>query len=221
MSTRGSGGRPSTRSPTMLRWISSVPPRIEIDGAVRNSVCHSPALGDAVGAEERQRGVGGRLERPRCRAASRPTPRARARPRARCRARARVVSRDDLGVDVHAASSASRTRRVARRTCAGEVEQAAPTARPARCSTGADRAPLVRERGARDAPAVADAARCGRRRAPTTSSRNTSLKCASPFICRSGRTSTPSACHVDGERGDARVLRRRRVGAGEQKPHRE
>ena len=30
-------------SPTMLRWISSVPPRIDIDGAVRNSVCHSPS----------------------------------------------------------------------------------------------------------------------------------------------------------------------------------
>ena len=41
-SRRGSSGRPSTRSPTMLRWISSVPPRIESDGAVRNSVCHSP-----------------------------------------------------------------------------------------------------------------------------------------------------------------------------------
>src|SRR5581483_3866686 len=28
-STRGSRGRPSTRSPTMLRWISSVPPPID------------------------------------------------------------------------------------------------------------------------------------------------------------------------------------------------
>src|SRR3982074_3707310 len=37
-SSRGSSGRPSTRSPTILRWISSVPPRIESDGAVRKSV---------------------------------------------------------------------------------------------------------------------------------------------------------------------------------------
>ncbi len=34
LSTRGSGGRPSTRSPTMLRCTSSVPPRIDSDGAV-------------------------------------------------------------------------------------------------------------------------------------------------------------------------------------------
>ena len=37
-SRRGSPGRPSTRSPRMFRWISSVPPRIDIDGAVTVSM---------------------------------------------------------------------------------------------------------------------------------------------------------------------------------------
>ena len=32
-STWGSRGRPSTRSPRMLCWISSVPPAIEVEGA--------------------------------------------------------------------------------------------------------------------------------------------------------------------------------------------
>src|SRR4029450_8822679 len=40
-SARGSSGRSTPPPPMMLRWISSVPPRIDIDGLVRNSVCHS------------------------------------------------------------------------------------------------------------------------------------------------------------------------------------
>ena len=85
-SRRGSSGRPSTRSPTMLRWISSVPPRIESDGAVRNSVCHGSVRGQRVGAEDARargscsRGTCG------CRAASARSPRARAARCARCRA---------------------------------------------------------------------------------------------------------------------------------------
>ena len=48
-----------------------------------------------------------------------------------------------------------------------------------------------------------------------TSSRNTSLNSASPVISRSGRTSMPGAAHVDQEVGDALVLGRVRVGAGQ------
>ena len=44
------------------------------------------------------------------------------------------------------------------------------------------------------------------------------MKCASPFIWRSGRTSTPRPVQVEPERGDAAVLRDRRVVAREQQP---
>ena len=49
-----------------------------------------------------------------------------------------------------------------------------------------------------------------------TSSRNTSLKWASPVIWRSGRMSMPGVRHVDEEVGDALVLGRVGIGAGEQ-----
>ena len=42
------------------------------------------------------------------------------------------------------------------------------------------------------------------------------MKCAAPVIWRSGRTSTPSRAHVEQEERDAPVLRRVRIGAGEQ-----
>ena len=35
----GSLGRPSTRSPTMLRWISAVPPQIVSEREKKNSDC--------------------------------------------------------------------------------------------------------------------------------------------------------------------------------------
>ena len=49
-----------------------------------------------------------------------------------------------------------------------------------------------------------------------TSVKNTSLKCAPPVICRSGRTSMPGVLHVEHEVGDPVVLRHARVGADEQ-----
>src|SRR4029453_11005508 len=42
LSTRGSPGSPSTRSPRMLRWISDVPPSIELARDRRNILRASP-----------------------------------------------------------------------------------------------------------------------------------------------------------------------------------
>ena len=42
LSTRGSPGRPSTRSPITLRWICSVPPPMRLLHCIRNCCCQYP-----------------------------------------------------------------------------------------------------------------------------------------------------------------------------------
>ena len=133
-STRGSSGRPSTRSPTMLRWISSVPPRIEIDGAVRNSVCHSPCGSIVrVGAEDAGGERGVRLEQRGAAQPSCPNPPVRAARPARCRAPA--------GRCTPSRATRSTSRASASRT-SGSDARAARSAR-ARSSRSTSSSPLV------------------------------------------------------------------------------
>ena len=197
----------------MLRWISSVPPRIE--SRRRGEEQRLPLAGgvEPVGAEDaraRASAVAWNTALPRsfdARAlrAGRPA-------RAVSRARA-ASSHHHARLDRDGARSArSRGSRVDA-TRAGERRRAARRSSQAAGSTAPTAPRSYDEARERDAPAFADRADpIGVGHA--TSSRNTSVKCASPFICRSGRTSTPAACHVERERGDALVLRHRRSRCG-------
>jgi CubicO group peptidase (beta-lactamase class C family) len=191
-STRGSSASPSTRSPTMLRWISSVPPRMEIDGAVRNKVCHSPC-GSSVASGPRMRIASAAYALNR--AAPRtfmPEPSGPGRP-ARAVSRARRAVYAITRVSMSSCASASRMVGSAVRPRA----RASSTSRPTSSN------PLVPP--AVEAPRSYDRhVSATRHPSPTSpmrsasgtraSSRNTSVKCASPFICRRGRTSTPGPC---------------------------
>ena len=64
LSSRGSGGRPSTRSPTMLRRISSVPPADFRPGRSDTSLPQSRRPRSAVGAERVGEQLAGRDRRP-------------------------------------------------------------------------------------------------------------------------------------------------------------
>ena len=80
LSTRGSAGSPSTRSPITLRWISSLPPAMRMAGAPRNDELPRTVRGASVvdqhpgRALDRQRELGVALQVPTRRPASRPTP---------------------------------------------------------------------------------------------------------------------------------------------------
>jgi len=57
LSTRGSEGRPSTRSPMILRWISSLPPAMRMAGAWQQQFLNAPAMRIAGGSDEIQRKI--------------------------------------------------------------------------------------------------------------------------------------------------------------------
>ena len=195
LSARASAGRPSTRSPMMLPWIWSEPPAMRSDGECRNLVVHTPPRGRSVGVGEHaggalhvdgrgghllhEAGVGQLHHR---------------RLGARAGALGQRGLRPQPQVAQQLAAQVGVDHRLAHQRVVGHARAAGParSARAGRRRRSRRRWRCARWRGWSGRPATPPPPR--RPRWPAgmrTSSRNTSLKWASPVIWRSGRMSMP------------------------------
>ena len=202
-----------------LRWISLVPPAMERHGCRGSPDVHRRGVvlgGGAPGPEQLEAD----LLRPLLVLDAEQLAHARLRARARRPPTARSVvrgARARRATCASASSPPSRSSTSGSSSCPGLARpgsSSASTPQP-NDEPAAHRHPLVGERGAGQRASRRRRRRPRSRRARTRRSRNTSLNIATPVSSRSGRTSMPGGVHVDEEVGDARVLRRVGVGAGE------
>ena len=231
-SVDGSRGRPRTRSPRMLRWISSVPPAIDCAGTETRITSAIDAVERASGPAEhrRRRRRAALCTRAAVRAmslqrelAERALGPGRPAQRPAAAAAAAVHSRDPLqrgqpgdllahqrvaGAPGSAAVAGDEVGPPGPLRVPAVGRERAPSAsptrlaeRPAACGLGTSRRPHRRAEPRARGPA--SSARPSTRRRPRRPrcrpgpgrrSMNTSLNEAWPFICRSGRTSTPGWC---------------------------
>ena len=197
----GSRGSPSRRSPTTLRWISLVPPWIELARVASSpcthrppsSACGSPAVSSASGPDRHRGGVHA-LARARPRTASPGSTPTRARPPApsgRACARCGAGTAPRRSRRVRAAGGRRGRRPDPARAHAGPGARRRARAAPAPSTRRWRRARSRAWCWRRPSPRARD--RSGGRPGPPTPSRNTSLNSLSPVIWRSGRISTPGA----------------------------
>jgi len=196
----------------MLRWISSVPPRMEIEGLVRNSVCHSPSSTTPSGPRRSSASAAVAL-RPALPRSFAPEPSgpgvrpARAASASAASRQARYFELDD-----RRGEPLTRERVGTGAALTREVDQSVfQVGAPAAASDCAGAA-LVCQRGAGHAPAFAgrvDAILVGHHR--PVEMHLAEMRVAVHLAQRPhGHT---GGAHVEAERGDAGVLGHRRVGA--------
>ncbi len=202
----GSRGRPRTRSPTMLRWISSVPPRIEIDGAVRKTASHSGSPAPVTPARpctSTARPAIALTVAERRTLPPEPSGRREAGLHAGAGPGAGPAGHLDLGEHAGEPLRGRRGRRSRRSPARGRSAARGGRRRPT-LELVPPMPPRSKPRLVRATAQPSPSAAMRSCSSTAASSMKTSLKWRSPFTWRSGRTSTPAWSMRQAEGGDAR-----------------